>query len=146
MKKFLLAATSLLLSFSIFATEPETVNEKVLKAFEQSFKDAVNVSWHEYENYYEVKFVHNQIDSRLTYDMEGNILKSRRYYSEEHLPLFIRAKLQKEHKDKKVFGITELAEEGELDYYIVLESATNWYHVKCNSTGIMSVYKKYKKA
>ncbi len=139
-------AVTALLSLSIYATPPEAVNEKVLQAFEKSFKNASDVVWNEYKDCFEVKFLHNSIDSRITYDVEGNILRTIRYYGEEQLPLFVRAKLQKQYVDKTVFGVTELASEGELDYYIVLEDATTWSHVKCTSTGKMEVYKKFKKA
>lgn len=146
MKKLVTVAVTALLSLSIYATPPSAVNEKVLQAFEQSFKNVSDVVWHEYKDCFEVKFTQNAIDSRITYDPNGNILKTIRYYGEEQLPLFVRAKLQKQFAGKKVFGVTELASEGELDYYIVLEDATTWSHVKCASTGNMQVYKKYKKA
>ena len=148
MKKIFVAAAAILFSTSIFAnnTEPAPVTEKVLQAFEESFKGAEKVSWHEYLNHYEVKFLHNAIDSRIVYDADGNILRTTRYYSGEQLPLFVRAKLERQYKGKKVFGVTELATEGELDYYIVLEDAKTWTHVKCNATGSMETTKKYRKA
>ena len=142
----MILAVTALLSLSIYAAPPSAVNEKVLQAFEKSFKNASDVVWHEYKDSYEVKFLHNSIDSRITYDADGNVLKSMRYYGEEQLPLFVRAKLQKQYAGKTVFGVTELASDGELDYYIVLEDAKTWSHVKCTSTGNMEVYKKYKKA
>ncbi len=146
MKKIFLTAVTTLFTFVLFAAEPVSINEKVLQAFQKSFKHAQDVSWHEYNTHYEVKFTHNAVDSRITYDTEGNILKTIRYYGEDQLPLFLRAKLQKQYKDKKVFGVTELAEEGQLDYYVILEDEKNWIHVKCDAVGSMSVYKKYKKA
>ncbi len=146
MKKFFLIAVTAMFSLGLFAAEPLSINEKVLEAFQKSFKHAQDVSWHEYDNRYEVKFTHNTVDSRITYDTEGNILKTIRYYGEDQLPLFLRAKIQKQYKDKKIYGVTELAEEGELDYYVILEDAKNWIHVKCDPVGSMSVYKKYKKA
>ena len=142
----MILAVTALLSLSIYAAPPAAVNEKVLQAFEKSFKNASDVVWNEYKDCFEVKFLHNSIDSRITYDVDGNILRSIRYYGEEQLPLFVRAKLQKQYAGKTVFGVTELASEGELDYYIVLEDATSWNHVKCTSTGHMEVYKKFKKA
>jgi hypothetical protein len=146
MKKILLTAATALFTLALFASEPVKINEKVIEAFQKSFKHAKNVSWHEYQNFYEVKFLHNAVDSRITYDTEGNILRTIRYYGEDQLPLFVKAKLQNRFKDKKVFGVTELAVEGGLDYYIVLEDATKWTHVKCDAVGNMSVYKKYNKA
>ncbi len=146
MKKIFFTAVTALFTLALFAAEPVSINEKVLQAFQKSFKHAQDVSWHEYDTHYEVKFTHYTVDSRITYDTEGNILKTIRYYGEDQLPLFVRAKFQKEYKDKKVFGVTELAEEGQLDYYVILEDAKNWIYVKCDVVGNMSVYKKYRKA
>ena len=146
MKKLVAFAATAFFSLSILASEPVAVNEKVLQAFGQCFKNASGVVWHEYADRFEVKFMHNAIDSRISYDVDGNILKTIRYYGEENLPLFVRAKLQKNYAGKKVFGVTEMSSDGELDYYIVLEDATTWSHVKCGSTGNMEISKKYKKA
>jgi len=146
MKKLIVFAAAALFTVNLSAMNKETVNEKVLHAFEQSFKNASDVVWHEGKDGYEVKFVHNAIDSRVSYDNEGNILKTIRYYGEEQLPLLVRAKLQKQFAGNKVFGVTELAADGLLDYYIVLEDDTTWRHVKCNFTGDMYTYKKYRKA
>src|SRR5688572_20303907 len=109
MKKLLLSVAAAMFSLFVFATAPTAVNEKVLKAFSASFKDAQQVVWEEHANAYEVKFVHNDIKSRITYDTNGNILKTIRYYNEEQLPLFIRGKLKEKFEDKKVFGVTEVA-------------------------------------
>ncbi len=133
-------------TLTLFAAEPSNISEKALEAFQKSFKQAQNVIWHEYNNHYEVKFTDYSVDSRITYDAGGNILKTLRYYGEEHLPLFVRAKLQSKFGDKKVFGVTELAADGALDYYIVLMDDQTWTHVKCDALGNMSTYKKYKKA
>ncbi len=146
MKKLITLAVAITFSIMLFAADAMPVNEKVLQAFEGSFKDASEVVWHEYQNRYDVRFKNNEIDSRISYDKNGNVLKTVRYYSEAGLPLFIRAKLQEQYAGKKVFGVTECSAEGELDYYIVLEDATTWNHIKCDATGGMSVYKKYKKA
>jgi len=146
MKKLATFAISALLSCCLYAAEPAAVTEKVLQAFEQSFKTASAVVWHEYDDRYEVKFLHNAIDSRITYDKEGNILRTIRYYAGEQLPLMICAKLQKQHPGKKVFGVTELSAEGEVDYFIVLEDKYNWHYVKCSPNGSMSTYQKYRKA
>ena len=146
MKKLLVFAAAALFTMNIFAMNTETVNEKVLNAFEQSFKNASNVMWHEGKYGYDVRIIDNSIDTRVSYDNEGNILRTIRYYGEEQLPLLVRAKLQTQFVGKKVFGVTELSTAEALDYYVVLEDGTTWSHVKCNSNGDMQVYKKFKKA
>jgi len=145
MKKLLLSVTAAIFSLVVFAA-PTAINEKVLKAFNASFKDAQQVVWEEHTNVYEVKFVHNDIKSRITYDANGNILKTIRYYNEEQLPLLIRGKLKEKFEDKKVFGVTEVATQDELSFHIVLEDEKTWTIVISDATGFMVVDKKYNKA
>jgi len=148
MKKLLLSVTAAIFSLAVFAASPTAVTEKVLKAFNASFKDAKQVVWEENPtaNEFEVKFVHNDIKSRITYDAEGNILKAIRYYSETELPLLIQGKLKQKFAGKKVFGVTEVASQDQVNYHIVLEDAKYWTIVTCDSHGYMTVDKKYKKA
>jgi hypothetical protein len=146
MKKLAVLAVTVLFSLSLFASDPVAVNEKVLQAFQQSFKNASAIEWQESGDRFEVKFVYNEINSRITYNKDASVVSVLRYYGEEQLPLLLRAKLQKEFAGKHVFGITEFSKEGTLDYYIVLEDATTWSHVKCNSNGEMEVYKEFTKS
>ena len=146
MKRLTLAVVALAFTLVSFAKVPSTVNEKVLTAFSSTFKNATEVSWHEYTDYYEVRFIQASIDTRVKYDTEGNVLQSMRYYSEEALPLLIKAKLRNKFADKKVFGVTEIAQDNQVDYYITLEDSKNWTKVKSDYFGNMTVEKKYKKA
>ncbi|ANE51184.1 hypothetical protein [Flavisolibacter tropicus] len=146
MKKLLLCLVTAIFSLTVFAATPTIVNEKVLKAFNASFKDAQQVIWEEHTDVYEVKFVQNQIRSRVTYDVNGNILKTMRYYYEDQLPIFIRGKLKQKFPGTKVFGVTEVATPDQLNYHIVLEGAKHWTIVVCDSMGYMMVDKKYNKA
>ncbi len=146
MKKIILSIATALFSIIAFADAPVAVSEKALFAFNQSFKDAKEVVWSEYENFYEVKFMHNTVRSWISYDQEGNVLKSRRYYYEDMLPLFIKAKINKRYSDKKIYGVTEMASDAEVSYYIMLEDDKSWLTIKSDSYGNMSTYEKFKKA
>jgi hypothetical protein len=146
MKKLLLSVATVIFSLVVWAAEPTAVTEKVLKAFNASFKDAKQVVWEEGTDVYEVKFFHNAIQSRITYDPDGNILKTIRYYKEEQLPLLIQGKLKDRFAGKKVFGVTEVASQDQLNYHIVLEDEKSWTIVVCDALGYMTVDKKYRKA
>jgi hypothetical protein len=146
MKKLFFTLTTALFSLTLLAAPADEVTEKVLTAFETSFKDAKQVSWDQHNDLYEVKFTHNDINSRITYDGEGNILRTTRYYSEAQLPLFVRAKMKEKFSTKKVFGVTEVSSQDELAYYIVLEDAKSWTTIKCDSFGNTSLVKKLRKA
>jgi hypothetical protein len=145
MKK-LLTVVALFVAMNSIANANITVNEKVLTAFKQTFASASNPVWHEYADYYIVKFNQNDIDTRIKYDLEGNILETTRYYKEDALPIILRAKLKNRFADKTVFGVTEVSNHSEITYYIVLEDQKNWLNIKTDVYGNMQLEKKFKKA
>ena len=145
MKK-LITLACIFATLTVAAANPPEVTEKVLKAFEQTFVSATDVVWHERENTYEARFKQSEIVSRASYDKEGNLLYTTRYYGEEMLPINILTKLKKKFVGKTVYGITESATENDVNYHIVLQDEKNWYIVKADGMGTMELFKKYKKA
>lgn len=147
MKKVLAIITGALITAASYANEPNfDPNEKVLKAFSETFTAAENVKWEEYSTYYTVSFVNGGIRSKVNYDLEGNMLGSIRYYSPQMLPLNIINKLQKENAKKTFFGVTEVTFGQEVTYYVKMEDAKNWYTIKVDMAGNTSLFEKYKKA
>ncbi len=146
MKKVSLVVAALAFICLSFTTAPSDVNQKVLSAFNNTFKHANDVVWYEYTDFYQVRFINDKIDTRVKYDMQGNILETVRYYFGDELPSMIKSKLQNKYAGKSVFGVTEVTNDQELIYYIVMEDATHWITVKSDYFGNMSVYEKYKKA
>ncbi|HEY9362460.1 MAG TPA: hypothetical protein VIQ00_04310 [Chitinophagaceae bacterium] len=144
MKKLLVAAV-LLISVASYATPPE-ISEKVLKAFKETFKQAKDVTWDEFDDFYAVKFTNQNIDTRIRYDKEGNVVQTIRYYFEQQLPPFIQCKLKNKYGDKTVFGVTEMRTESEMSYYIILQDAKYWITIKSDELGNMQVHEKMKKA
>ena len=122
------------------------INQKVLKAFKETFTDAKDVTWNEYTGYYEVKFVQGLVSARIKYDEEGNVIEAYRYYQEQQLPPYILCKLKKKYADKKVFGVTEVTKESGLVYFITLEDSQTWYTVRSHSFGNLELQKKFQKA
>ena len=145
MKK-LIICLSLFVATGAMAAEPPEVNAKVLKAFNETFVKAKDVVWHEMQNTYEARFKQSEIVTRATYDTEGNLLSTTRYYSEEHLPVNIISKLRKKYAGKSVFGVTESSIEDVVSYHIVLEDAKTWYIVIADNAGALELSKKFKKA
>ena len=145
MKKIILAAFVLSFSFCAFANDP-TVNEKVLNAFNKTFKNVQDVSWSETENSYQANFKQNQMISRVIYDKEGNIVQTFRYYYEQQLPIMVLAKVKERFSDKKIYGVTEVASAEGLYYYITLEDDKKWVEVKADNYGSLTIEKKFKKA
>jgi hypothetical protein len=146
MKRVLLACLAFTLSAGVFAAADGNISDKLLQAFNKTFPDAQQVKWAETEDKYMVNFKQGDILTKVEYDKEGNFLNSLRYYSEKNLPVNILCRLQKKYSDKKVFGVTEITSDTNVEYYIKLEDAQNWITVKSNVDGAMQVVERYKKA
>src|SRR5215467_4032679 len=116
MKKIFFALTAMLASATLFAATPTEPNQKVLRAFAETFKQPKEVVWHEYENFYEVDFKEGEIKTLVRYDSEGNITGTTRYYFENELPPLIVSKLKKKYPDRTVYGVTEIYTESDLAY------------------------------
>ena len=121
-------------------------NEKVLKAFNETFVKATDVVWHEMQNVYEANFKQSEITTRAIYDVNGNLLRTTRYYSEENLPINIISKLKKKFAGRSVFGVTESTTDDEVAYYITMQDEKNWYIVKADNWGTLELTTKYRKA
>lgn len=146
MKKIVLAALILGCSFRVLADDP-TVDVKVLTAFNKTFQHAKDVSWTVHTNSFEVKFRQDEITSRVTYDKEGNIIKTYRYYrDEDKLPLMVMAKLKARFADKTLYGVVEESSEAGITYHITLEDEKHWLDVQADPYGTIYINKKLKKA
>jgi len=146
MKKIILSAATLLCAVLMFAGTLPEVNEKVLKAFESTFKNVTDVAWQEFDDHYQVSFKQSAIISRANYDKDGNLLSTRRYYSGDQLPPNILAKLKNKYAEKKIFGVTEISTEESIEYTIVLEDERKWYFISADASGSLWLDKKYNKA
>jgi hypothetical protein len=144
MKKILFAALILASSFTVMAADEP--NEKVLTAFNKTFRHVQEVSWTEMTDMYEVKFKQDEIATKVTYDREGRILRTLRYYGESRLPILVLSALHDRFADKKVYGVVEESSEEGTYYHITLETAKNWIEVKADTYGTLTVEKKFKKA
>lgn len=148
MKKFIFILSSLLLSFSLFARDPD---ENLIKVFSSSFPKAEQVHWYEMPKAWVVNFVADGIRSRVVYLKDGKATEFTRYYFEQNLPFVIRSKVKEAYPDKNIFGVIEvsiLTETGasQLQYFIKLEDAKSWLTVKSDNDGNLTVEEKYKKA
>jgi hypothetical protein len=141
MKKLLIAAV-MLASVPAFASDP---NEKVLEAFQHMFNHAKDVKWTEVEKNFEARFHQDEILVKVQYDIDGNIIKSTRYYNGNVLPIFIQGRIQKKFQGKTIYRVTEVTMAEEITYHIILEDANSWTHVQSDSFGYLIADKKFKK-
>jgi hypothetical protein len=121
-------------------------NDKVLKSFQSTFNSPREVKWFEHKNFYEVSFVQADTRVKVRYDLEGNFVTSTRYYKESELPANIVLKLKKNFAGKEIFGVTEVSDTEEINYFVKLHDNKHWYTVKVNGNGQTELVEKYRKA
>ena len=76
MKKVIYLAFLLTGFVATAAPAPSEVNEKILKAFNETFTAAQNVSWQEYEDYSQASFVIEKIVVREQYAEDGSLIRT----------------------------------------------------------------------
>src|SRR5258705_7473793 len=135
MKTSIVAFVLLLGTFPVFAGRPFDVNEKVLKLFHETFKNPKEVTWHEFQEYYEVNFKDQEVKTTVRYDADGNVLRCLRYYSGSQLPLYILSSLKKQYPDLSIFGVTEFFNGTELTYFVAMQDNKHWYTIKSDPLG-----------
>lgn len=145
MKRIMILAAVMIATAS-YAGSPPDVNEKVLKAFHETFTKAKDVVWHEFDDFFQVNFWQGDINIRVKYDSDGNVISTIRYYYERQLPPLILSKLKKKYSDQKVFGVTEVSSVSTIKYVITLEDQSHWYTVESDAYGNMRRTEKFKKA
>ncbi len=144
MKKIVVVALMAFFSSAIFAN-PTGVSERVLKIFKETFANAQEVKWVELDNSYSVSFSQEGVQTKVVYDLDGNLMSSLRYYNPQRLPLNVLGKLQKKYKDRTLFGVTEYATDHDVIYYVKMFDAKFWYTIKIDG-GSMEQYEKLKRA
>ncbi len=144
MKKVLYIAV-MLVSLSVAASNPPEISEKVIKAFNETFTAAENVSWQELDNSCQADFKVSEMRVRATYDNEGNLLRTTKYYEEKNLPSNIVAKLKSKYAGKQITGVTEVVTDTDIAYHIVLKDEKNWYWVESSPYGTLTLTQKLKR-
>lgn len=146
MKKVIYLAFLLTGFVAIAAPAPTKVNEKILKAFNETFTAAQNVSWQEYEDYSQANFVVDKILVRAQYAEDGRLIRTIRYYSEKELLPNIVAKLKKRYAGKEISGVTESSSDEEVSFTVNIKDENNWYIVKADVYGNLQQTEKFKRA
>jgi hypothetical protein len=123
-----------------------TVNEKLIKAFQDAFPTAEKVYWNQEGDHYFVHFKDHEVTSLIEYDYDGNFLASERYYQDaDLLPLQLSWELHKKYSGKTIYGVTEINTETETVYFVKLQDAKEWITVKGASYGTLGVVERFNK-
>ncbi|MFT3949670.1 MAG: hypothetical protein QM763_22085 [Agriterribacter sp.] len=145
MKRIFVLSMFTLLSAGVFANSPSAVNEKVLKAFKETFTSAEQVKWNEADDNYSVRFVQDDIRYIVYYDKSGEMLSSMRFYEPAKLPMNILKAISQRYNDKTAFGVTEITAGEDVAYFVRMKDARYYYTIKFNASAEGSRYEKLKK-
>lgn len=150
MKKILfLFITTSIISTGIFATPHRTIDSagKIQKVFHQDFPEVTHFKIYTSGDEYVVYFSDdaNHSTGRVFYDADGNILQTYKYYAEEELPAFIRAKIRAKYEDKDISNVTEVTAPDEHYYSIILKDSKQMLVVNSDDKGNLQLIKKYKR-
>lgn len=145
MKKILFVMSFLVAGFGSIAA-PNTIDEKLIRMFRQTYPDAVQVSWTEYPETNAVYFAEEGVKSTILFKKDGTLLRATRYYKEANLPFYLVDAIRGKYPEKKIYSVTEVSSPFNIDYYIKLEDAKNWITVQMDSDGNSRVIEKFRKA
>ena len=146
MKQVLFLAFLLTGFVATAAPAPSEINEKILKAFKETFSAAQDVSWQQYEDYSQANFVVDRIQVRAQYSEDGSLIRTIRYYSEKELLPTVVAKLKKRYAGKEIKGVTESSSDEEVSFLVNISDENNWYIVKSDVYGNLQQTEKFKRA
>jgi hypothetical protein len=120
-------------------------NEKVVKTFNEVFKNARNIIWSNTAHLYNVSFSIASVRASAILDNKGNLLQTVRYYNEDRLPATILYAIRKDYPRKDIFGVTEVSNKHGIIYRIVLKDEKSYMYIHANSYGESEVISKYKR-
>jgi hypothetical protein len=143
MKKIITTLAIAISSLAAFAGE--TVNQKVLDAFNNEFNTATEVQWSIGNDYYKATFNYNGKYVFAYYDQEGQLMGLARNLSPVDLPIALQANLKKSYEGYWVSDLFEAVKSDDTNYYVTLENADCKITLRSEGNG-WSVYNKIKKS
>ena len=123
MKKIILAGLSILIVLHSLAFNDSTISEKLQQSFRTNFPNAEKVQWYREPGFYIVNFVENGVFTRISYSEDGKFNRSIRNYSAQQLPYYLVNALKTQYADQTIYGVTEIANESAIAYYVKLEGS-----------------------
>ncbi len=144
--KLLFVTLTILGSFFTKVNATEIVSPVVLKAFENSFKTAKDVSWTTSDKFFKASFELNQQHVTAFFDVEGQMIALTRNITTFQLPIVLQSSLIANYKSYWITDLFEVANEQGNTYYVTVETADSKVVLKSNSSYNWSTYKKLQKS
>jgi len=147
MKRLVVTLTIALSFFTLssFATSNGNISEAAVKSFENSFKNATEITWTINSDYYKVAFALNGQYINAYYRADGKMIALTRNISSTGLPLTLQNSLRTTYSDYWISDLFEMADEGGItSYYATIENGENKIVLK-SSLAEWNVYQKARK-
>lgn len=122
------------------------INQKAVRVFEKTFKNASVDYWDNVADGYVVKFKWNGIQNKAYFDKTGSLVYTLKNYTGDKLPGDVRAIVKGVYYDYTIFWVEELnvLADKNIIYVVHLEGNTSWKNVTvCN--GEMNLLKEMAK-
>ena len=149
MKKIIFLCLAAFLSTGIFASSSPSSDpsNEILKIFNHDFPDVSNYKMSLVDGYYIIHFQDEENSSSCSvyYDSKGNMAQTIKYYSADELSPFIRAKINASFKGKEITNVSEVTNNAEHYYQIILQDSKSMFIVNSNVNGTLHLEKKYKR-
>ena len=136
----------LLVVATLPALAADSLGTKLYDKFAAAFPDARNVRWYPDGELTAVSYESEGIISHIWYDSNGDVVKTRRYYTEKDLAPFLKVKINQKYAGKSIYGVTEVSDKEGLFYVLMLQDDKKWYQVRCEAGGETTLLQKYKKS
>ncbi len=142
MKKLLLAALIVVAAgSSAFALDETKVGFKVKNNFEVQFEGATNAVWTTKDDYLKVSFTLADENVEAFFSVDGEMMGMSRNVDLKKLPLNAIQTIKKKYAAFKVTDAIEFDQEGEKNYYVMLENADHKQILKVSLYGDVSLFK-----
>ena len=141
----LLCLISIVTSRSVLAMPGPGVPDTIQKLFHEEFPSIENPVFFRAAGIYIVYFKTGQNSSqRVFYNLDAEVIKTVKYYTESKLEPFIYEKIKRKYKGKTIIGITETQTDSDHFYEIILQGDKTWCVDKSDTYGLMQVEKRFK--
>ena len=135
---------SLLVIASVFTTNSYAQDKTpgiVVSALNENFNGIKNASWAKVSDLYKAEFIFGETLVSAFFNTDGELVATGRDIEIAQLPIDLQIELAKNYKDYAVTKSFEIDMKGQVNYYLMLESATKKLQLQSTDFG----WEKYKK-
>ena len=112
------------------ASNIESTNAKVNKAFGQFFKNATTLVWEEKNKKYLVEFIENNQQNRALFTKSGELIYHICYSSEQQLPKEVRTIIKREYFDQNIIRVLKINQQRKNIWVVCLEDPKEYIYVR----------------